>query len=93
MAGLSIFRAEDALALSNSTTILSVSLSEIAASYLLYTDESSKFSKPTLALAIIARRTREHGRPDEGIRLGNNLKASTVGFLETDSSTRKQLMQ
>lgn len=64
-----MFRAEDALALSNSTTILSVSLSEIAASYLSYTDESSKFSKPgcTLALAIIARRARKAGRPDEGI--------------------------
>lgn len=58
MAGLSIFRAEDALALSNSITILCVALSEIAALYFLYTAKSSKSSNPgyTLALAILGRR-------------------------------------
>lgn len=93
MAGLSIFRAEDALALSNSTTILSVSLSESAASYLSYTDKSSKFSKPgsTSTLAIIARRIREtwEARWKNSIRKTIWMRVP-MGFLKTDSSTRKK---
>ncbi len=45
LAGSTTFRAARALAPSNSITRLSVSISEMATSYRLYTGSSSKFSK------------------------------------------------